>query len=77
MKKLNCIIWFEREAVGPDQYFKKPEKWKSVCYKPKDNIHHQLDGYEFEQTLGVVMDREAWHAAFHGVTESHTTERLN
>ena len=26
--------------------------------------HHQLNGHEFEQTPG---DREAWHAAVHGV----------
>ena len=34
--------------------------------------HHRLDGHEFEQAPGVVMDREAWHAAVHGVAKSRT-----
>ena len=35
--------------------------------------HHQLNGHEFEQALGDgLMDREAWHAAFHGVSKGRT-----
>ena len=34
--------------------------------------HHRLKGHEFEQALGDVKDREAWRAAVHGVTKSHT-----
>ena len=34
--------------------------------------HHQLNGHEFEQAPGVVMDREVWHAAVHGVAKSQT-----
>ena len=35
--------------------------------------HHQLNGHEFEQTPGIVKDREAWHAAVYGVTKNRTT----
>ena len=34
--------------------------------------HHQLNGHEFEQTAGDGKDREAWHAAVHGVAKSQT-----
>ena len=32
--------------------------------------HHQFNGHEFEQVLGVGEDREACHATVHATTKS-------
>ena len=39
--------------------------------------HHQLNGHEFEQTLGMEKDSKTWHTAVHGVSQSNMTEQLN
>ena len=65
----NWLIWKDPDA-GKD--------WRQEKGTTEDEMvvwHHRLYGHEFELYPGVVMDREAWRAAVHGVSKSQT--RLN
>ena len=41
-----------------------------------DAINDSMD-MNLRELRALVMDREAWHAAVHGVTELDMTEQLN
>ena len=62
--------WFIREDLDAGKDWRWEEK--GTTEDKMVGWHHQLDGHEFEQTLGVDDWKEVWRAAVHGVAKSWT-----
>ena len=63
----NWLIWKDTDA-GKD--WRQEEK--GMTEDEMVGWHYRLDGREFEQAVGVGVNREAWYTAVHGVTKSWT-----
>ena len=64
---MSWLIWKDPDA-GKDW----GQEEKGTTEDETVGWHHRLDGHGFGWTPGIVMDREAWRAAVHGVTKSRT-----
>ena len=71
------ILWppdVKNLLIGKNPDAGKDWRWKEKGTTEDEMVgwHHWLDGHEFGHPWELVMDREAWCAAVHGVTKSRT-----
>ena len=63
-------IWLIGKDLGARKDWRQKER--GLTEDEMVEWHRWLNGHAFEQILGIMKDREAWHPAVHVVAKNHT-----